>query len=188
MSNERYVQIHYNHILNQAKKLAPNLDIAQEWTQISILSLLSQNRYSGDPNCLKSRNNYMWGIILNIWREWNKAKKKSYNNIEIDSDLINVEIKESSIERDPLRTLYEDELRHEGYTDDQILKLSRINSYVRKLSPPDRNLYKLYFIEGLSYREISKKIGIPTASIYELMRSLKMKLYNASKNEQKPLY
>jgi len=186
VSDSEYIEKYYKHLLTQAKKISHIR--AHDMVQDLAVIMLGENGYSGDRNCIKSRHNYSWGILLNMNRENNKSIKKSYDDISLDENNISEKIGETKIELDIFDTLYETELRYEGYSDHQVQRLSRIMSHLKKMSPSKRQLYKLYFEDRLSYREIAKRVGIPMSSIYYLINGLKRELYTATLIKQKKIY
>lgn len=184
MSNSEYIEKYYTHLVKQAMKLTNSKEKAREWVSDLTVYLLTKSGYQGDPDCINSRHKYSWGIFYNWFRD--SHKKNKLNVIPID--FMYVEPSDQPMSREPLMTIYEAELRLEGFTDDQILKLSRIQSYIRRSSPSMRNMFKLYFTDNLTYREISKRVGIPISSVYYMVNKLKAELYLASQQPQKPLY
>lgn len=50
-----------------------------------------------------------------------------------------------------------------------------------ELSPNERNIFKLYFLEGFSYEDISRSLGIPSDIVSDLVYRLKDKLKRSSR-------
>lgn len=184
MSNSEYIEKYHTYLVKQAQKLTNSKDQAREWVQDLAVYLLTNSNYKGDTTCIKSRHNYSWGVFYNWFRDSQKPNSKRWTTLELNEN----DIVESTQSKEPLVTIYEAELRLEGYTDDQIFKLSRIQSYIKRSSPSKRNIFKLYFTDDLTYREISKRVGIPITSVYYMVNKLKAELYLASQKPQKPLY
>lgn len=80
-------------------------------------------------------------------------------------------------------TFYQMELSHLGYTYEQILKLSRIQSHVMEISPDQIELFKDYYVKMLSLSEIGRSRGLPKSRVHQLLVRLNNKLLIASQNE-----
>lgn len=84
-------------------------------------------------------------------------------------------------------SFYQMELSHLGYTYEQILKLSRIRSYVMEISPDQIELFNDYYIKMLSMSEIGKNRNLPKSRVHQLLIKLNNKLVLASENEKQKI-
>lgn len=179
-----YVISRQEKFYNWALNIFGCVNKAKESVSILNLAWLTKNKFEGE--LIESRMDYYSiGIIQNNKKSYSQLITRDLKLKDYDKTIDKVDyIKDNEF----YQTLYENELRVEGFTDDQVLKLSRIRSFLRKCSPVEQNLYKMYFIENLSYRKIAKKCNLHYITIHTLINKLKNKLREASNSPQTPLF
>lgn len=73
-------------------------------------------------------------------------------------------------------------LDDQGSDDSDILRLDdadEVEQLLKQLSPDDARVVKMYHLDGLSYREISERIGIPAGSIGPILSRARAKIRGA---------
>lgn len=200
-----YVSNNQKNFLKYALRICGCMDKAKEY--VSMLNIIWLDGLHNYDKPLKTylMNNYSTGILSNIDSNNYKFNKKFERDFEweINIDSLNYKFNKK-LERDfewermsmshelehgeYFQTMYENELRFEGYTDEQITKLSRIKSFIRQCNPTEQNLYKMYFIDNLSLRKIGKKCNIPHSSVAIQLNKLKNKLRKCTTTPQNPIF
>jgi len=66
----------------------------------------------------------------------------------------------------------------EEFSDLQISRLKKIEEIYSTFGPEEQVLFDLYFKNGLSQRDIAKKINIPLSAVYNMLKTLKTKIKN----------
>lgn len=160
------------------------MDKAKEY--VSMLNIIWLDGLHNYDKPLKTylMNNYSTGILSNIDSINYKFNKKLERDFEWERMSMSHELEHGEY----FQTMYENELRFEGYTDEQIIKLSRIKSFIRQCNPTEQNLYKMYFIDNLSLRKIGKKCNIPHSSVAIQLNKLKNKLRKCTTTPQNPIF
>jgi len=179
MTIEKYLEDNFKHLYTQARKLTKTDDLAREMVQELSIIILTDFKYSGDFDSNKM-NTYCWGIMLNMMRQSVRDKKKWVKEELFDSASITyIEVDEKTFRK----TFYEWELEKLGYSDLDIKRLSNIKFQLSTLEPYELNLYKMYFEEGMSLSGIGKRVRLPKSTIFNHMKSLKLKLSEMSKKD-----
>jgi RNA polymerase sigma factor (sigma-70 family) len=176
MNLDDYLKRRLPELRKMAIRITNNKTISDDLVNDASIIILTRDNFRGEISDL-AMDNYFWGIM---WRthQNNLLKRKKTTYIE---EGFNLEGSTEIVYHETQRTFYEWELIESGYTEDQARRLSNIKFNLKNLKPYERNLYKMYFEQGMSLRKIARKVKLHHSTIFIHLRDLKSKLEEFSK-------
>jgi RNA polymerase sigma factor (sigma-70 family) len=176
MNLNQYLERRLTYLRTIASKITNNRNISDDLVNDAAIVILTKSNFKGEINDM-AMDKYFCGIMTWIHQN-NLLKRKKMTYIE---EGFNLEGSTEIVYHETQKTFYEWELIESGYTEEQANKLSNIKFNLKKLKPYERNLYKMYFEQGLSLRKIARKVKLHHSTIFIHLRDLKSKLGEFSK-------
>ncbi len=81
------------------------------------------------------------------------------------------------------KDVYEVDVPEEEFDAHREAKIAFIEGEIKKLDWYSREMVKLYFYEGLSFRKISELTNIPKTSCWNTIQDIKNKITNKTKDK-----
>lgn len=129
--------------------------------------------------------------VIKNYRFYLNDHSKFYNNVQLGTDLMFMDHWTDPAPLDLLdcNNFYEQELIIEGKVPiERVKQLSKLRAIYATLNPSYKEIYRLYFIEGLSQAGIAKLKPISRSSVAYMIEKLKKELIRGLQSEIEPLF